>query len=148
MATFTDPGAFAKHIAGYGKKIEGAGGKALKAAALAATRDIRDEGSRFHIGKKRLGAGFKIAGDTAVITPNNPGAWKLIEEGAKPHPIGPRGRGRGRGRRAVVVPGRGVFAHVQHPGTGSIGHPWEKGVARAKRSGPAAFQSEIVKVFT
>lgn len=144
MATFTDPKAFAAHVAGYGRKIEGAGPKALKAAALAATTDIRQEGSRYHIGKKRLGAGFTVTGDVAIIKPNNPGAWRLIEDGAKPHRIGPKRRGK---KAAVVVPGLGVFAHVQHPGTGSIGHPWEKGVAKAKQSGPKAYQAEIRKVF-
>ena len=143
MATFTDPGAFAAHIAGYGQKIKSATPRAVAAAALAATNDIRSEASGFHIGRAKLRAGYDLAGAVAIIKPKNPGAWKLIEDGAKAHRIGPRGRR----RRAVVVPGLGVFAHVQHPGTGSIGHPWEKGVAKAKRSGPKAFKAEVVKVF-
>ncbi len=168
MATFTDPRAFANHVAGYGTKIEAAGPRALKAAALAATNDIRAEGSRYHItrGKKKktpLTAGYKMVGADASVTPNNPGAWKIIEDGTRAHfegggsrrrkgfsgPILPGGGGTRGSKGVVLAPGvgRGVFAYVRHPATGSTGHPWAKGVARAKVSAPAAFQREIVKVF-
>jgi hypothetical protein len=149
MATFTSAAAFVRHIGQYGERIAVAEDKALKAAALAAVTDIRAEAAPFHIrgrsGKKiPLKAGYEILGSSAVITARPGGAWQIIEEGAGPHIIGPRrkrGRGRGRGRRAAVaVPGLGIFAYVRHPGTGgSIGKPWAKGSAKAKRSAPTAY---------
>jgi hypothetical protein len=48
----------------------------------------------------------------------------------------------------VVVPGRGVFAHVNHPGHGSLGKPWEQGVAKAKVSGPTVFRDVIRKAMS
>ncbi len=149
MATFTSPSAFADHVASYGTKIKTAEPRALQAAALAATRDIRAEAAGFHIGKKKLGAGYAaVIGSRVEIVARNPGAWKIIEEGAKPHIIRPRRKGgRGKRRAVVSVPGLGAFAYVHHPGSGSSGKPWEKGVARAKVSGPKAFKAEIAKVF-
>jgi hypothetical protein len=149
MATFTDPSAFANHVAGYGDKIKSATPNALKASALAAVSDIRHEASGFHItrangGKIPLKAGYDFQGDKVVIQARPAGAWTIIEKGTKAHAIGPRRRGK---RRAVVVPGRGVFAHVRHPGSGSSGHPWERGVLKARISGPRAFQNSIGKVF-
>jgi len=82
MATFTSPAAFANHVAGYGDKIKTATPRAVAAAALAATNDIRSEASGFHIGRAKLRAGYDLAGAVAIIKPKNPGAWKLIEEGA------------------------------------------------------------------
>jgi hypothetical protein len=169
MATFTDPGAFAAHVAGYGPKIKSATPNALKAAALAATNDIRSSASGFHItrgnngGKIPLKAGYDFQGDRAVIQARPAGAWTIIEKGTKAHFIGGQSHGRGRGRRRLIGPvrpgsgggkvlkvpglGRGFFAYVKHPGSGSSGHPWEAGVAKARVSAPRAFKAEIVKVF-
>jgi hypothetical protein len=143
MATFTSAGAFTKHIGQYAVKVAQAEDRGVKAAALAATQDIRAEAKGFHIGTKKLGARYEIAGSTAVIQARGP--WGIVEKGSRPHAIRPKRRG-GRGRRAVVVvPGRGVFAHVSHPGHGSIGHPWEQGVAKAKKSAPEAFKKTVIK---
>lgn len=140
MATFTSAGAFVKNIGEYGVKIAKAEETGLKAAALAATSDIRAEAKQFHIGTKKLGAGYEITGGTAVIKARGP--WGIVEKGSKPHQIRPKRRGR---KAVVVVPGRGVFAHVSHPGHRSLGHPWEKGVAKAKQSGPEAFKRAVLK---
>jgi hypothetical protein len=152
MATFTSVSAFADHVAGYGEKIKGAETRALNAAALAATNDIRDQAKRYHItgrsGRKaQLKAGYTVFGSRAEITARPPGAWQLIEQGAHPHTIRPRKKGRGK-RRALAVSGYGVFAVVHHPGTGGpIGHPWAIGVAKAQVSAPKAFADEIKQVF-
>jgi hypothetical protein len=143
MTTFTSPGAFTKNIGQYAVKVAQAERKGLEAAALAATRDIRAEAKGLHIGNKRLGVGYTVIGSKAVIQARGP--WGIIEKGTHPHPIRPKRR-RGKGRRgAVVVPGRGVFAHVHHPGAKPTGKPWEKGVEKAKRSGPEAFKKAVLK---
>ena len=150
MATFTSAAAFVQNIGEYGTKVKAAEPKALQAAALAATRDIRAEAAGFHIGRKKLGAGYAgVVGSRVEIVARNPGAWKIIEEGTKAHDISPRRRGRGgRGRRAALtIPGygSGFAAVVHHKGARSSGKPWEKGVARAKVSGPRAFNEAIKK---
>jgi hypothetical protein len=146
MATFTDSKAFVQHLGQYGDKVKAAVPGALNKAALAATRDIRAEAKGFHIGRKKLNAGYTVASDTAIIQARGP--WGIVEKGSRPHPIGPKRR-RGKGRRGVVVvPGRGVFAHVNHPGHGSLGKPWEQGVAKAKVSGPTVFRDVIRKAMS
>lgn len=143
MATFTSAGAFTRNIGKYGTKIAQSEDKALSAAALAATKDIRAEAKGFHVGTKNLGVGYTVVGSRAVIQARGP--WGIIEKGTHEHEIRPKRR-RSKGRRtAVVVPGRGVFAHVQHPGAKSSGKPWEKGVARALKSGPDAFKKSVLK---
>lgn len=143
MTTFTSAGAFTKNIGLYGVKIAQAEEKALNAAALAATRDIRAEAKGLHVGRKKLGVGYTVVGSKAVIQARGP--WGIIEKGTHPHEIRPKRR-RGKGRRAAVaVPGRGVFAHVHHPGARSTGRPWEKGVAKATKSGPEAFKKVALK---
>jgi len=144
MATFTSAGAFTKNIGQYAVKVAKAEDAGVKAAALAATQDIRAEAKGFHVGTKKLSAGYEIVGSTAVIQARGP--WGIIEKGTRAHEIRPKRRGgRGRRRAAVVVPGRGVFAHVRHPGAKSSGHPWEQGVAKAKKSAPEAFKKTVLK---
>ena len=150
MTTFTNSKAFVQHIGRYGQKLYNLEPEATKAAALAATRDFRGEAKGFHIGKARLGVGYTMTGrSSAVITPRGP--WMLVEKGARSHVIAPKRRGRrGRGARAALfAPG---YAHpiarpVRHPGTGPLGHPWEEGLAKAKRSAPRAFEKVVKKVF-
>lgn len=151
MATFTDPAAFANHVAGYGKKIQAAEPKAVRAAALVAVTDIRKAASGFHItsargGKIPLKARFDMRMSSAVIEAKPRGAWTIIEKGTKAHDIKPRKRGR---RRALTVPGvgSGVYASVHHHGAHSTGKPWEIGTALAKVSAPKAYGEEIFKVF-
>lgn len=140
MATFTSAGAFTRNIGQYAVKVAKAEDTGVKAAALAATTDIRAEAKGFHVGTKKLGAGYEIVGSTAVIKARGP--WGIVEKGSKAHPIRPKRRGK---KAAVVVPGRGVFAHVNHPGHRLLGHPWEQGVAKARRSAPEAFKRAVVK---
>jgi hypothetical protein len=156
VATFTDPHAFAAHVAGYGKRIDGARGAATKAAAEVAATALRQSGSRFKVrGRtgKSWALGAKVQGpysagsnSIAYVLADPVGFWTLIEEGARPHIIRPRRRGR-RGSssaKVLAIPGYGYFAQVHHPGTGSIGHPWKAGTMIAKRTAPLAFERALI----
>jgi hypothetical protein len=57
------------------------------------------------------------------------GPAQLVERDTKAHRI-PRDRGRRGRRRYAVIPGVGVRAYAQHPGTKGK-HPWQKGVDAA-----------------
>jgi hypothetical protein len=156
MATFTDPNAFAAHVAGYGKRIDGARGMATKAAAEVAAVSLRRAGSKYKV-KGRTGKawalGAKVQGpysagsnSIAYVLADPVGFWTLIEEGARPHIIKPRRRGRGgrNSKKVLAIPGYGYFAEVHHPGTGSIGHPWKTGTLAAKRAAPLAFERTLI----
>jgi hypothetical protein len=158
MATFTDPHAFAAHVAKYGQRIENAQSTATKAAAEVAATAIRQAGSRFKVrGRtgKSWALGAKVQGpfslgssSVAYVLADPVGFWTLVEEGARPHIIRPRRRGRG-GRNSVkvlAIPGYGFFAQVHHPGTGSIGHPWKTGTLAARRAAPLAFERTLVPI--
>jgi hypothetical protein len=168
MATFTDPHAFAAHVAKYGDRIQNAQSTATKAAAETAGIAIRQAGSKFGIrgrtGKKwSLGATvegpYSLGSNSiAYVTADPMGFWVLVEKGARPHEIRPRKVGwrarknaAARGdslstRKALLVPGvgGGYFAKVNHPGTGPIGHPWKAGVTVAKRTAPLAFERALI----
>ena len=162
MATFTSAPAFAAHIGQYGERIKGANRNATKAAAEAAGAAIRRSGSRYRLRGRtgnRFALGARVEGPYgyggnfyAYVKADPAGMWKLVEEGARPHVIRPRGAGRGRrrgrgavaSRKALNVPGYGYFAKVDHPGTGPIGHPWRDGLAVANRVGPQAYQQVLL----
>lgn len=150
MATFTDANAFANHVRSYGKAVDAAQKEAVTVTARAATALVKSAGERYHIKGRRKAAvrlsakSASVSAQVAVVSATPPGAWKLIEEGAKPHEIKPRRQGRGGRRSAVVVPGRGIFAHVHHPGTGSIGHPWEQAMTAVERRCPDVFADAVV----
>ena len=156
MAVFTDPHAFAAHIGAYGPKIKGANFAATKAAAEAARAALSRSGSRFRLkGRtgRRFALGAKVDGPHAYggnvyayVIADPAGFWHLIEKGAKPHVIQPRRRGRrGSGsKKALAVPGYGYFAKVHHPGTGSIGHPWQIGVQVAKKVAPEVYSQVML----
>jgi hypothetical protein len=159
MATFTDPSAFAAHIAGYSAKLERGTPDAVKTAADTAATIIRSNGARFHI-KGRTGRPFKLSAKVdgphgyggafyAYVKADPAGFWKLIQEGAKPHVIKPRRRGR-RGadtKRALLIPSLGYFAKVNHPGTGQIGDPWGISMRQVARIVPPAFERDIASIF-
>ena len=158
MTVFSSPEAFAKHIGEYGTKIQGREYVATLAASKAAEAAIKTSGARYHIkarGGRRVALGAKAhppvkAGGTtqALIEAIPQGFWHLVEHGAKPHEIQPRRRGRkGSGSKRALTVNGGLFARVHHPGTGSIGHPWVEGVAKAAVASPVAFDAQILSVF-
>lgn len=67
----------------------------------------------------RVSAAYDLKHSAVVIKYRGP--VHLINNSTKPHPIGPRkrrrARGGGSGRGGIVIPGVGVRASAQHPGT-------------------------------
>ena len=96
---------------------------------------VRDNTSRFPDGAKALI--FAI------------GPWQLIEGDTKAHRI-PRSRGARARRRVVVIPGVGVRAYANHPGTKGK-HPWAKTTDKLKPALPrlyvAALGDELRRIF-
>jgi hypothetical protein len=64
----------------------------------------------------------------------------LIESDTRPHRI-PKQRRRGKSR-VIAIPGVGVRAYAQHPGTKGK-HPWRKGTAKALPKVPAVIAGEV-----
>jgi hypothetical protein len=79
----------------------------------------------------KIGAAYRLerSGDGWKATLRATGAVPLIANPIKPHAI-PKQRTRGR-RRVVVIPGIGVRASAQHPGTRGK-NTWERGRERAQ----------------
>jgi hypothetical protein len=96
---------------------------------------------RLNVGKrgKKIGVSYQpgASSGTAVIRATGP--VQLIESATKPHRIP---RERRRGRRVVVIPGLGVRAWANHPGTRGK-HPWSKGVALAVPKVPKIVDVEL-----
>jgi hypothetical protein len=158
LATFTSAAAFGNHVSQYGVKIERAQPGAVKAAAEVAAAAIRQSGAKYKV-KGRSGGKFKLGAKVdgpygfggnwiAYVRADPAGFWALIEKGAKPHIIKPRRRGRrgAGGKKALSFDG-GAFAIVHHPGTGSIGKPWEIGVAKAGLVASQAYNAKVRAVF-
>jgi hypothetical protein len=158
LATFTSAAAFANHVTQYGVQIKHTNSRAVMAAATVAAVAIRQEGSKFKV-KGRSGnkfaLGAKIEGPyglgenvIAYVKADPAGMWALIQEGSKPHIIKPRRKGRrGSGGKKALSFGGNAFALVHHPGTGTIGRPWNAGVAKASLLAEKAFEREIVSIF-
>jgi hypothetical protein len=96
------------------------------------------------VGKKgaKVGVRYDVAGNTALVRATGP--FQLIERDTKDHRI-PKMRGSRAKKRVVVIPGVGVRAWANHPGTKGK-HPWEKGVIAAvpvaeKAHGAALYQA-------
>lgn len=171
MATFTDVNSFAQHVAGYGKRVEGASAKALKAEMEAIAIVVKQQGERYHI-KGRGGKSWPLGAKTqgpypyggtvyGYVLADPAGFWMLVEKGSYKKPGGwdiyPRKIGKRaqrnaerRGqtlvqRKSLSVPGRGYFAKVHHPHIGAIGHPWRVAMVAAERVGPKVYEAEIVR---
>jgi hypothetical protein len=93
------------------------------AAAGAATGRLRGVGRK----GARVGVTYTIAEKTALVRATGP--FQLIERDTRAHRI-PKERGSRARKRVVVIPGVGVRAFAEHPGTKGK-HPWEKGVLAA-----------------
>lgn len=79
----------------------------------------------------KIGVSFSVTGRTALVKATGP--FPLIESDTKAHRI-PREQGKRGRKRYAVIPGVGVRAFADHPGTKGK-HPWRKGVIAAQ---PAA----------
>jgi hypothetical protein len=106
------------------------------------------------VGKRgaKIGVSSTVAGHTAVVKATGP--FHLIERATKPHRIGHGTRSATSGlplvdrsgqdikRKVVVIPGVGVRAWADHPGTKGK-YPWAKGVTAAQ---PAIAKANQVAV--
>lgn len=103
---------------------------AVKASVLTQMQAAGVTGGKLRgVGKKgaKIGVRYDILGDKALVRATGP--FHLLERNTKPHRI-PKERGPRARRRVVVIPGVGVRAFAQSPGTKGK-HPWEKGVVAA-----------------
>lgn len=98
------------------------------------------------VGKRgaKVGVRYDVLGDKALVRATGP--FHLLERDTKAHQI-PKVRGARARKRVVVIPGVGVRAWANHPGTKGK-HPWAKGVAAAipvqhKAQGLALRQSVV-----
>lgn len=82
------------------------------------------------VGKRGAKLGVKVTlqpiGNGAKATVSATGPFQLIERDTQPHRI-PRSHARGGPKHYVVIPGQGVYANAEHPGTTGK-HPFERGV--------------------
>lgn len=108
-----------------------------------------DNGKLRGVGKKgaKVGVRYDLAGKTALVRATGP--FQLIENATKAHRI-PRTRGTRARKRYVVIPGVGVRAWANHPGTKGK-HPWAKGVAAAipiaEKAGGIALAQTVIKAY-
>lgn len=81
------------------------------------------------VGKRgaKVGVRYDVLGDKALVRATGP--FHLLERDTKEHRI-PKVRGARARKRVVVIPGVGVRAWANHPGTKGK-HPWAKGVTVA-----------------
>lgn len=89
-----------------------------------------DNGRLSGVGKRgaKIGARYDFVGpNTAIVRATGP--FHLLERDTKAHRI-PKVRGTRARKRVVVIPGVGVRAWANHPGSKGK-HPWAKGVAAA-----------------
>lgn len=107
-------------------------------AALAVKKSVQtqlqaagvDNGRLRGVGKKgaKIGVRYDFGGRTTALV-RATGPFHLIERTNKAHLI-PKQRGARARKRIVVIPGVGVRAYANHPGSKGK-HPWAKGVVAA-----------------
>ena len=97
----------------------------IKGIAPARLRGAGKRGAKLDVGYTVIGAGTSAQ---SLVYARGP--WQLIERDTAAHRIPREKTGRGR-RRYAVIPGVGVRAWAQHPGTKGQ-HPWRKGVVAAR----------------
>ena len=132
-------------MAGDAQKLEqratGAAALEVKLIILAEMRRAAPK-LKLNVGKrgKKIGVSYDPGHSSGTAVVRATGPVHLIESNTKPHRI-PKERSRGR-RRLVVIPGVGVRAWANHPGTRGK-HPWAKGVAIAVPKVPKIVDAEL-----
>lgn len=104
---------------------------AVKVHRLAIQRDAGGDSRLSGVGKRgaKVGARFDQEAGRFVIQATGP--LVLIERNTKAHRI-PKQRGARARKRYAVIPGVGVRAYANHPGTRGK-HTWERSVPKAQR---------------
>src|SRR5687768_13793178 len=129
----------------------------VKIAALAVKTSVLSQlqvagvtdGKLRGVGKRgaKIGVSFTVTGHTAIVKATGP--FPLIESDTKAHRI-PRERGKRGRKRYAVIPGVGVRAFANHPGTKGK-HPWRKGVIAAQpaaeKANQIALSQSLVKAY-
>jgi hypothetical protein len=133
--------------------------KESKTAALQVAQAVTGSGRLSHMGRRgvRLGAVYTIEeqGRRIWIKFVPPGAWVIMDTGAKPHeePRKRRGTRSGRGKRKGAMFGSGLahpLTHVEHPGVRGRRALMLAGERIDKVVGPAGdryVQGELRKIF-
>ncbi len=148
-------GQFAQKMSRMGPTLSYAQDRAVGAAALVITTEIRRTTAAATGGDMRLsnwrGAGTAsvgyspVSGGKTTIKPRNMGLSIAIESGTRPHTIRPkkstRGRGRNKRRRALAVNG-GFYASVRHPGT-SGKQPFMRGYRSSRDNAVRKFREVV-----
>ena len=154
MARAQSPRELAGRLDGFAGRLQQVQRDAVNAAAAAVAREVRQEIQRVAGADMRLSGvgkrGAKVgARYDQVVGFRNPsatvravGPLHLVERPTKAHAIPKARKRRSRRRRVVNIPGVGVRASAQHPGTKGQ-RPFERGVNRGVRKAPAAF-AEVV----
>lgn len=103
--------------------------KSILTLAPARLRNVGKKGSKLGV-RFNMGIYDGVAKSLVFAT----GPWQIIERDTKPHRIPRATTGRGRNKRAnkrpVLIPGVGVRAWANHPGTRGK-HPFDRGVKAA-----------------
>lgn len=153
MGTSKSPFEFAAKCGAAAEAARSSAKLGTEAAALVTKRTILARSPSFlrGVGKKgrKIGVRYQVthgeAGSSALVFATGP--FQLIERDTKAHRIP---RERGKKKRYVVIPGVGVRASANHPGTKGK-HPFEKGVAEAAplalRAYDAALMTELRRIF-
>lgn len=101
------------------------------------------------VGKRgaKIGVRYDTIGDKALVRATGP--FHLLERDTKAHTI-PKTRGARARKRVVVIPGVGVRAYANHPGSKGK-HPWEKGVVAAipiqRKAQAIALQQSLARAY-
>jgi hypothetical protein len=126
-----DSAAVVEHLAAVEALLSTPGVEQLtRAAGTAGKRAVVSVGGRLgrlsHMGRKgvKLGGRYDVAGSAVAVALRPPGAWVIVERGAKPHRIAPK-RSRLRAARGGRPPALG----------GGLDQPRAHVVGRAKGRG-------------
>lgn len=146
------PAEFASRARRFAGDLPGVERRTVETAALmvkdTATQQLRQAvGSDLRmsgVGKRgaKVGARYDKGNRSSTAVVRALGPVQLVEGSTKPHRI-PRQRKRGR-RRVIAIPGVGVRASANHPGTRAK-RPWAKAMDRAIPKVPAVIQEETAK---
>lgn len=124
-----------------------ASAQVMKQSAQGTLRIAAPRG-QLNVGKRGARVGVRYdqpTPNTALVRMTGPA--HLLESDTKPHRIPREKVGRGRARRAnsklISIPGVGVRAYANHPGTKGK-HPWAKGVAIGKQRVDGATKKVLV----
>lgn len=134
----------AAEIGDVPREVAGAAAFVVKTSVQGELRSAAPKGT-LRVGKRRntrVGARYDLGSDGRSARVFMFGPAQLLERDTSAHriprPMIGRGRSQRQNTKPILIPGVGVRAWAEHPGTRGK-HPWAKGVANAlPKVGPAA----------